>query len=228
MTTVQSTTQSSSGVDQALLDAVNPKKKTDATTAEEAQDRFLKLLTTQLQNQDPLNPLDNSQVTSQLAQLSTVTGIEKLNATVSSLFSQIQSSQSLQSTNLIGRGIIAPGSSIALADGNAIYGFDLPQVADRVSVTIKDSNGLQIRKIDLGVTAQGLNTFTWDGKNDAGVTAENGLYNFSIEATSGSNKVEGTTLSFGLVDSVTSGPQGNKLKVSNIGDVNASDVVQVF
>lgn len=228
MTTVQSTSQSSSPVDQALLDAVNPKKKTDATTAEEAQDRFLKLLTTQLQNQDPLNPLDNSQVTSQLAQLSTVTGIEKLNATVTSLFSQIQSSQSLQSSNWIGHGVIAPGSSIALADGNAIYGIDLPESADRVRVSINDANGLLVRKIDLGVQPKGIGTFTWDGKNDDGVVAQNGIYSFSIEAISGKDDVDGKTLSFGLVDSVTSGAQGTKLKVSNIGDVNVNDVVQVF
>jgi flagellar basal-body rod modification protein FlgD len=222
------TVQSASSVDQALLDAVNPKKKTDATTAAEAQDRFLTLLTTQLKNQDPLNPLDNSQVTSQLAQLSTVTGIEKLNATVASLFSQIQSSQSLQSSSLIGHGVIAPGSSIKLTDGNAIYGVNLPAAADKVQVSIKDANGLLVRKIDLGVQPQGVGTFTWDGKNDTGVAAQNGTYNFSIEATKGGDKVDGTTLSFGLVDSVTSGEQGNKLKVSTIGDVNAADVVQIF
>lgn len=228
MTTVQSTSQSSSPVDQALLDAVNPKKKTDATTTQEAQDRFLTLLTTQLQNQDPLNPLDNSQVTSQLAQLSTVTGIEKLNATVTSLFSQIQSSQSLQTSSWIGHGVIAPGSKIELADGNAIYGINLPEAADRVRVSIKDANGLLVRNIDLGVQPQGVGTFTWDGKNDDGVVAKNGVYNFSIEAISGKDKVEGKTLSFGLVNSVTSSAEGNKLKVSNIGDVIPSDVVQVF
>ena len=228
MTTVQSTSQSSSTVDQALLDAVNAKKKTDATTTEEAQDRFLKLLTTQLQNQDPLNPLDNSQVTSQLAQLSTVTGIEKLNSTVASLFSQIQSSQSLQSSNLIGHVVVAPGSKIALADGNALYGIDLPRSAEHVQVSITDANGLLVRKFDLGVQPQGVSTFAWDGKNDVGVLAKNGIYNFSIEAVSGKDKVSGSTLSFGLVDSVTNGPEGNRLKVANIGDVNAADVVEVY
>ena len=223
MTTIQTNT-----VDQGLLDTVNGKKKTETSTTAAAEDRFLKLLITQIQNQDPLNPLDNAQVTSQLAQLSTVTGIEKLNASVESLLAQVQASQNLQSANLIGHGVIVPGSSIALANGNAIYGVDLPQSVDRLQVTIKDSNGLVVRNIDLGVAPAGVSTFTWDGKSDAGVLAQNGVYQFTVDATAGAKKITASTLSFGLVDSISSGAQGNKLTVANVGDVNVSDIKQVY
>ena len=89
-------------------------KKTAATTAEDAQDRFMTLLVTQMKNQDPLNPLDNAQVTSQLAQLSTVTGIDKLNVTLQALQGSYQASQALQATDMIGRGVLVPGSTVTL------------------------------------------------------------------------------------------------------------------
>ena len=93
-TTVQNTNTAS----QALLDSVNGKKsKTDST--QEAQDRFMTLLVTQMKNQDPLNPMDNAQVTSQMAQLSTVSGINKLNSTVESLMTSLQMGQSYQAVS---------------------------------------------------------------------------------------------------------------------------------
>ena len=79
----------------------------------DGEQRFLRLLVTQLGNQDPLNPLDNAQLTSQLAQMSTVSGIEKLNAAFSSLVSQSAASQVLQSASLIGRSVLAPGQTQA-------------------------------------------------------------------------------------------------------------------
>ena len=103
MTTLSAT---SNEISQSLLDSVNGARNTTKTTAEAAQDRFMKLLVTQMKNQDPLNPLDNAQVTSQLAQLSTVTGIDKLNATLETMMSNAQNSQSLQASNLIGHAVL--------------------------------------------------------------------------------------------------------------------------
>ncbi|HZS80518.1 MAG TPA: flagellar hook capping FlgD N-terminal domain-containing protein, partial [Herbaspirillum sp.] len=113
------------------------------------QNRFLKLLTVQMKNQNPTNPLDNSQLTVQLAQLSTVSGISQLNTTLASLMSNIQSAQSLQSASMIGRSVLAPGSSVALisdtqtaADGTsttsqrAVFGVRLEGHADSLKVNI--------------------------------------------------------------------------------------------
>ena len=83
-----------------------------ATTAKEASERFLKLLVTQLQNQDPMNPVDNAQMTSQMAQISTVSGIEKLNTTVAGLNSQFVQMQALQGASLVGRDVIVPGNQL--------------------------------------------------------------------------------------------------------------------
>src|SRR4249920_884865 len=86
------------------------------------QDQFLKLLITQMQNQDPLNPMDNAQVTSQLAQISTVTGIDKLNTTIGDMNTAMVASQSLQASALVGKGIVAPGNTMLLQQGQAVGG----------------------------------------------------------------------------------------------------------
>ena len=137
-------TQSLQTVDPSLLSTMNG-SRTTKTTAQDAQDRFMTLLVTQMRNQDPLNPLDNAQVTSQLAQLSTVTGIDKLNDTMSVMSAGLQNSQGLQAASMIGHGVVVPGSNVELKDGKSVFGFDLPQAADNLQVLLKDQNGAVVR-----------------------------------------------------------------------------------
>ncbi len=223
MSTIQTNT-----VDPTLLASVNGNRSTAKTTTEEAQDRFLTLLVTQMKNQDPLNPMDNAAVTSQLAQLSTVTGIEKLNASVNAMSANFQSAQNLQAANMIGHGVIAPGSAIALKDGKAVFGVELPQAAEKMELTIKNSSGVVVRRMGLDVVPAGVNTMVWDGKADDGSTAPNGLYSFNAVANSGDKKLDVTNLSFGMVTSITTGLQGAKLSVDNIGDIAMADVRQIY
>ena len=124
-------------------------KNTAASTSKttDAQSNFLKLLTEQLKNQDPLSPMDNAQMTSQLAQISTVDGIEKLNTTLTAMLSGSQSSEAVQAAALVGKGVMVGGSSLTLAGSKAYGGFELASAADKVTVTIKDSNGLEVRKL---------------------------------------------------------------------------------
>lgn len=222
MTAIQTNT-----VDPALLATVNG-SSANKTSTQEAQDRFMTLLVTQMKNQDPLNPMDNAAVTSQLAQLSTVSGIDKLNASVTAMSANFQAAQNLQSANMIGHGVIAPGSAIKLTDGKAIFGIELPQAADKVDVSIKDASGNTIRKMSMGVVPAGVNTMTWDGKTDSGATAANGDYKFEVNASSAETKLNSTSLSFGLVSSITSSTQGAKLNVANIGDISMADIRQIF
>ena len=106
-TAVQSTSTTPT---QALLDSVNGKKNSTANSIDKAQDRFMTLLVTQMKNQDPLNPMDNAQVTSQMAQLSTVTGIDKLNNTLESLIGSVQTGQSYQASSMIGHNVLVAGN----------------------------------------------------------------------------------------------------------------------
>lgn len=221
------TTQTSQTVDPSLLNTMNG-SRTTKTAAQDAQDRFMTLLVTQMKNQDPLNPLDNAQVTSQLAQLSTVTGIDKLNDTMSVMSAGLQNSQGLQAASMIGHGVVVPGASVELKDGKSVLGFDLPQPADKVQILIKDQSGALVRTINPTSTTNGFNTLTWDGKDDAGATAPNANYQFEVQASSGDKALDVTTLSFGMVSSVAFSSQGTSITVSNVGEVPMTQVRQIF
>lgn len=231
MSTIQTNT-----VDPTLLATINGSRGAAKTSTEEAQDRFLTLLVAQMKNQDPLNPMDNAQVTSQLAQLSTVTGIEKLNSSVAGLSTNMQASQNLQAaniqnlqaTNMIGHGVIAPGSSMGLKDGKAIFGVELPQAAEKVEISIKNESGVTVRILNVEDVPEGVNTMLWNGMSDSGTMMENGSYKFEVKAISAEKKIDSTPLSFGLVSSIVAGPQGAKLSVANIGEISMTDVRQIY
>lgn len=227
------TTISDNTVSPALLNTMNTSKAaattaTGADTTSATQDRFMKLLITQMKNQDPLNPLDNAQVTSQLAQLSTVSGIDKLNATMGTLKDSYQSSQALQATSLIGHGVLVPGSTTNLTDGKAVLGMDLPGAADKVTVTIRDGSGNAIRKIEMGPQAAGTLPLGWDGKTDKGVAAANGQYSFDVSATSAGAAIKATTLSYDQVGSVSTNASGTKLNLTGGGSAALADVREII
>jgi flagellar basal-body rod modification protein FlgD len=223
MTTVQTNNTVSSD----LLATMNGTKAA-TSTADDAQDRFMKLLVTQMRNQDPLNPLDNAQVTSQLAQLSTVSGIDKLNTTLQALQANYQTSQSLQATDMIGHGVLVPGSTVALADSKGILGVEMVDAADKVKVTVRDAAGVAVRTFDLGAQKAGVVPLAWDGKTDSGATAADGTYKFEVSAVTGDKSVKATALSFGTVSSVMTGAAGVKLTLPGLGNVSFADVKQIL
>ncbi|MGV3742924.1 MAG: flagellar hook assembly protein FlgD [Burkholderiaceae bacterium] len=223
------TTVSNNVVSPSLLANMNGAKASAGSEASAMQDKFMTLLVAQMRNQDPLNPLDNAQVTSQMAQLSTVTGVEKLNATVQALQSSYQASQSLAAVSMIGRGVFVPGNDIALQESKAIFGVEMTQSADEVKVEILDGSGRTVRTIDLGAQPAGNVPLAWDGKTDSGETAKDGSYTFKVTAVRGGEKVDAATaLSFGEVASVSNNAQGTKLHVSGIGAVDLSAVREVI
>ena len=217
----------------ASLNAANSSvgKKTAATdpnSASAQQDKFLTLLVTQMKNQDPMNPMDNAQITSQMAQLSTVSGIDKVNSTLQALSNSLAMSQSVSATNMIGHGVLVPGSDISLANGQSVGGVELTQPADSLKVTIQDAAGNIMRTLRLGAQEVGVVPFAWDGQTDTGTTAANGSYKFTVEAVLASNKIDAATLAFGMVNAVTPGMQGATLDVGKLGGFALSDVKQVM
>ena len=215
----------------AIFDAINASSSSAGKTSSagsDAQDRFLKLLTTQLQNQDPLNPLDNAQMTSQLAQISTVDGITKLNATLQSLVNNSSQSQTLQAASLVGHSVLVPGGGLSLSQGQAVGGVDLAGPADDVVATIKDANGLTVRSLDLGAMTSGTHTFSWDGKSDAGAAAVDGSYSVSFAAKQGAGTVSATALQLALVTSVAQTGSTVSLNLGAKGMVTLADVKQII
>jgi len=226
------TTGSTSGIagtTQSLIDSVNGAVSTKAkSTTADTQDRFLKLLTTQLKNQDPLNPMDNAQLTSQLAQISTVDGIERLNATLQKLVSSSVDAEAMQAAGLVGHQVMVAGSGLQLTDSGAVGGVDLGSAADSVMLTIKDSNGLVMKTLDLGSLDAGTSNFTWDGKTDSGAQAVNGAYSLSVVAKRGTDKVDASILQLAGVVSVNRSSQGVTLDLGQLGLAKMSDVKQIF
>ena len=218
----------SSTLPQSVLDAMNGTSTTTKTTTEEAQDRFLKLLVTQMQNQDPLNPLDNAQVTSQLAQLSTVTGIDKLNSTLESLISSSTANNSLQAANLIGRGVLAEGNTISLAEDKGIMGVEFSGPVDAAQVIIKDAAGNVVHTVDLGAQEAGAIPLLWDGTTSTGEKAADGNYKFEVKATLAGSAVATTPLQFGIVTAVTTNSDGAKLSIPGLGSLSTSSIRQVL
>lgn len=212
--------------------ALNAKSgaKTGTGNTTEIEDRFLKLLITQLKNQDPLNPLDNAQMTSQMAQISTVNGIEKLNATVQALMGSSTQTQTMQASTLLGKGVLVPGSAmdVRAADGPAVAGFELAAPADGATVTINDANGVTVRTLTLGGMDAGVHPFQWDGKSTSGTVVADGTYTFNVAAKRGPDKVESTALQFGMVTSITNGTKGIGVNVGSLGSFAMKDVKEIL
>ena len=215
---VSATTSSDST---SALGALTSKTASSADT----EQRFLKLLVTQLNNQDPLNPLDNAQLTSQLAQMSTVSGIEKLNSAFQSMLAQSGSSQVLQSASMIGRTVLVPGSELALKKGTDVpFAVEMPQSADAVKVTVTNAAGNTVRSFDLGSLPQGVKTLSWDGLNNTGVSVADGSYTVNVVATRSDAKVAASALTYSSVTSVSQGASGVALDLASGGKAALSDV----
>ena len=224
MATVNSVTNAQ----QQILNTLGRTEAPKETVQAEAQNRFLTLLTTQLKNQDPLNPLDNAQVTSQLAQISTVDGIERLNSMLGQLMEGQQSSEALQAAQLVGRGVLVPGKGLTLGEQGALGGFMLDAGADKVVVSINDANGLEIASVDLGAHEAGTHSFQWDGTAIDGTAAATGAYVMNVLATSGDDKVGATALELGQVSSVIRGPKSVDLQVGALGIFQLSEIQQIL
>jgi flagellar basal-body rod modification protein FlgD len=195
-----------------------------ASGVKATKDDFLKLLVTQMRYQDPMNPMDNAQMTSQIAQLNTVEGINQLNTTVSSLQASLMATQSMQSASLIGKTILADGNSINLLNGSASLSMRLEGAAESVVVDVINSSGRIIKSTDLGVNAAGIKTFTWDGSTNEGGTAPNGQYTFQVNAKKLNQTVVVTPLTQATVSGVELTSAGPQLSLNNGTNIAMSTV----
>ncbi|WP_018409965.1 flagellar hook assembly protein FlgD [Methyloversatilis thermotolerans] len=221
-----SSTSSSSNIYSSLNSTSTTKETSEL---EEAQNRFLTLLTTQLKLQDPLNPMDNAQVTSQLAQISTVDGITKLNETLEKLMSSTSDSQHLQAAALVGHAVLVEGSDLRLVEGQSMGGIELASDADSVVVTIKGANGVVVRELSLGDQEAGIVEFAWDGKDASGTAvAQDGSYSFSVKAVQSNKTVVATPLELTVVNSIERSNGTTKLDVGQKDLVSLNDIKQIY
>ena len=205
---VQSTSASSAATTTASTSSTS---SNDAASA----DRFLTLLVAQMENQDPLNPMDNAQVTSQMAQISTVSGIEKLNATMQGLNTRYLQMQTLQGASMVGRNVLMAGNHLSVADDGKIQGiYELASPADSVKVEILAASGAVIDTIELSAQTSGRHEFDWAAK-PGGTGGET----FRITAKTGAASVTTTTLMRDRVDAVATGGDTLTLELRHFGSV---------
>ncbi len=230
---------STATVSQQLLDTMNPTAAasgksstsgTGSTSGTDLQNTFLQLLVTQLQNQDPTNPMDSSQMTSQLAQINTVTGIQQLNTSLSSLSTQLSAGQNAQAALLIGSTVLAPGNSMAVTSGAAPQlGVTLPSAASDVKLTITNSAGQVVNTLDLGAQSAGTVPVTWNGTDTAGNAVADGTYTVSASATINGQAGTATALVASKVQGVIQQPDGGAgLSLANGKTVSLSGVAGIL
>jgi flagellar basal-body rod modification protein FlgD len=178
--------------------------KSSQTDASASQDRFLKLLVAQLNNQDPMNPMDNAQMTSQMAQINTVSGIQQLNETIKSMSTQFTSMQVMQGASMIGREVMTEGNTLTVSGGTAKGAVQLTDAADRVTVQVMSSGGQVLDTLNLGAQSAGRTNFSWDASKYTGT----GNPTFKVTATQGTAAVTATALARNTVESVSSDAAG--------------------
>ncbi len=217
----------------SIIDAVNAansagSSSSTTSSAAEMSDRFMTLFLAQLQNQDPLNPMENAEMTSQLAQMNMVSGLETLNESMQTLLGSYNEALSLQAANLVGKNVLVPGDDLTLSENGSLFGVNLEGPADKVEVIIMDSTGQEVARQSLGEQDAGSWAFYWDGTKSDGEKATAGSYSFSVSASLDGEPVEAKALQAGTVSALVRGTNGFLLEIAGLGNVTLDDVKQVF
>jgi len=194
------------------------------------QDEFLELMTTQLSNQDPFEPMDNGEFMGQIAQFGAVDGINNLLTSFNDLSTNLQSSQALQASNIIGRQVLVNHDQGYLPQSGTLQGaVELDSSSSNVAVNIYDASGEALGRVELGAQPVGLVQFNWDGTTFGGQRAPTGRYRIEVEATFGNTTEALTPQVVDQVQSLTLGSAGQEMQVEleNLGTVGFNQVNQI-
>lgn len=209
----------------STVELTKPKKQ------ELGQEQFLKLMTTQLTHQDPTKPMENGDFLGQMAQFSTVSGIQELQTSFKDFANSISSDQALQASTLVGRSVLANSNEALLAAGGEVVGqFELPASSANVKINILNSNNDIVRQLDLGNQAKGVVKFTWDGLDGDGTFADPGVYKIQAESAIDGINTRIPTQIRSQVESVTlaNGRQGIQLNLTGLGSINFNEIKQIL
>jgi len=199
----------------------------NGTSAADLSKNFLKMLTVQLQNQDPMNPMDNAAMTSQLAALNQVDGINKLNTSVTALVAQMQSANFMNLSSSVGKTALAAGSNVYYSGQPVGMAAKLDAPVESLKAVIRDSKSQIVNQFDFGATPSGTTDFIWDGGNDAGKQVAAGMYTLELTATDAQGKTFSPTSYVGaMVASI--GQDGSDMKVglSDGRNILTTDIVK--
>jgi flagellar basal-body rod modification protein FlgD len=169
------------------------------------KDAFLKLLITQMQNQDPLNPTEGVEFTSQLAQFSSLEQLSNLNTNFTGINSVLQAQNNYQAINMVGKGITALSDSMTVEDGETTGGIvALGETSADTTVRIYDEEGSLVKTLDMGILQAGQHEIEWDCRDKNGNMVDDGTYTFKITAYGvDGQEVDSTSIISGVVTGVT-------------------------
>ncbi len=193
-------------------------------------DDFMQLMVTELTHQDPFKPMDNSEMATQISQFATVSGIDQLNSSFSSLSDSLISDKALQAANLVGHDVLVASQLAPLATGGSVSGMiDMPTSANHITLRISDVSGALVRELELGSHEAGKLGFSWDGYDDAGNYMPAGIYQVSALATVDDVEMAPQVLISAQVNSVSIGAPGQELglNLTGLGSISLSDVAEI-
>ena len=191
---------------------------------------FITLMTTQLKYQDPTQPQDSTQFIAQLAQFSTVSGVQAMNTSLGSLTSQMKGSQALNATAMVGHSVLVDADSASVATGEAVSGVvNTPTASSNINLVVSDDSGQIIRQMSVPAE-NGESAFTWDGRDDSGKSVAAGKYTFKAIANVAGKNTSLTTSLVAKVSSVTIGATNGdmQLNTDELGSVQFGSVKKLY
>ena len=225
MATSFDTTLSNLGITRSSAAAAAPTTKSSSALG---QSDFLKLMTAQMQNQDPFNPVDNTQMVAQMAQISTTSGISEMNTTMKAIADKLGVTSTGEALGYVGKTVLTPGSTAyGRAAGGIAGSVELAGAATDVNVTISDANGAVLKTMSLGKQAKGTIGYDWDGRDAAGAATGNGPFIVQVAAQNAGATVGATGLVWSPVQSVSTTTGAAILTLPGLGEIPASAVRQI-
>lgn len=210
------------------LNTANTAAKNAARSPSMGQADFLKLMTAQMKNQDPFDPVDNTQMVAQMAQFSSLAGITEMSSTLKAIADKLGATSTQDAISYVGRTVLLPGNvAYGRASGGIAGGIELGADASNVTVAISNANGELLHTADLGAHKAGTISYDWDGKTAGGVDAGAGPFTVSVSANDGSRSVPANGLVWAPVTSVSTTSGAAVLTLPGIGEVPVSAVRQI-
>jgi flagellar basal-body rod modification protein FlgD len=203
-------------------------KGADNKRTELGQDAFLKLMTAQMQHQDPFKPMESGEFLGQIAQFSTVSGIQSMQQSLQGLSTALTSNQTLQAATLVGHGVMVPGDAAHLFAEGGIAGAVELDASGEVAVDITDASGAVVRHLDLGLQPAGPVNFAWDGLDESGARLPEGSYGIKATQVSSGATASLSTQVMGMVSSVSLGASGLSLNLYGMDPVALSAVREIL
>ncbi|WP_425229198.1 flagellar hook assembly protein FlgD [Sphingomonas sp.] len=214
------------GISRATTGVTVSPASSSGTTLGQAD--FLKLMTAQMQNQDPFNPTDNTQMVAQMAQFSSLAGISEMSTTLKSIATKLGATSATDAMAYIGKTVLTPGdTAYGRTTGGVAGAVELGAAATDVTVTISNANGQILNSQSLGAHAAGTVSYDWDGKDATGADAGPGPFTVSVNARDGASTVAATNLVWAPVESVSTSSGAAVLTLPGIGQVPVTAVRQI-